>query len=65
MAVFYAHIWTLKISRLYLVIVALTIGGKVDTAETGIGGDFELSSVAPLDKIDPPFPYVVILRKLK
>ena len=45
-------------------IVVVAIRGKVDTAETGIGGDFELSTVTPLDKIDPPFPYVVILRKL-
>ena len=59
------HHRTLQISRLYLVTVAVTIGGKVDTAETGVGGDFELSTVAPLDKIDPPFPYVVVLRKLK
>ena len=57
--------WTLQISRLYLVTVAVTIGGKVDTAETGDGGDFELSIVAPLDKIDSPFPCVVILRNLK
>ena len=56
---------TLQISRLYLVTVALTIGGKVDTAETGVGGDYELSTVTPLDKIDPLFPYVVILSKLK
>ena len=56
---------TLHISRLYLVIVAVTMGGKVDTAEMGVGGDFKLSTVAPLDKIDPPFPYIVILRKLK
>ena len=46
---------TLQTSGLYL-IVAVTIGGKVDTAETGVGGGFELSTVAPLDKIDPPFP---------
>ena len=46
-------------------IVVVTIGGKVDTAETGIGGDFELSTVAPLDKIDQPFPYIFLLRKLK
>ena len=45
--------------------VAVTIGGKVDTAETGDGGDFKLFTVAPLDKIDPPFPYAVVLRKLK
>ena len=45
-------------------IVAVTIGAKVDTAETGVGGHFELSSVAPLDKIDPPFPYIVVRRKL-
>ena len=38
---------------------------KVDTAETGVGGDFKLSTVAPLDKIDPPFPYVVVRMKLK
>ena len=38
--------------------VAVTIRGKVDTAETGDGGDFKHSTVtlAPLDKIDPPFP---------
>ena len=46
-------------------IVAVIIGGKVDIAEMGVGGDFELSTVAPLDKIDEPFPYVVVLRKLK
>ena len=46
-------------------IVAVTIGGKVDTAETGVGGEFELSTVAALDKIDPPFPYVVVIRTLK
>ena len=34
------------------------VKGKVDTAETGDGGDFKLFTVAPLDKIDPPFPYV-------
>ena len=45
--------------------VAVTIGGKVDTAETDVGGDFELSTVAPLDKIDRLFPYVVVHRKLK
>ena len=45
--------------------VAVTIRGKVDTAKTGVAGDFKLSTVAPLDKIDPPFPYVVVLRKLK
>ena len=56
---------TLQISRLYLVTVAVTIGGKVDTAETGDGGDFKLSTVAPLDKIDPPVPYVVVRRKVK
>ena len=39
--------------------------GKVDTAEMGVGGDFECSTVAPLDKIDPPFPYVVVCTKLK
>ena len=39
--------------------------GKVDTAETGDGGDFKLSTVAPLDKIDSPFPYIVVLSKLK
>ena len=47
---------TLQKSRLDLVIVAVTIGGKVDTAETGVGGDVELSKVAGLDKIDPLFP---------
>ena len=57
--------WTLQITRLYLVTVDVTIGGKVDTAEKGVDGDFKLSTVAPLDKIDPPFPYVVVLRKLK
>ena len=36
--------WTLQKSRLYLVIVALTIRGKVDTAEMGVGGDFERST---------------------
>ena len=46
-------------------IVAVTIRGKVDTAETGIGGDFERSTVAPLDKIDPSFPYVVVHTKLE
>ena len=46
-------------------IVVVTIGGKVDIAEMGVGGDFELSTVAPLDRIDPPFPYVVVHRKLK
>ena len=56
---------TLQKSRVYLVIVAVTIRGKVDTAQTGVGGDFECSTVAPLDKIDPPFPYVVVRRKLK
>ena len=56
---------TLQKSRLYLVIVAVTIGGRVDTAETGIGGDSECSTAAPLDKIDPPFPYVVVRTKLK
>ena len=38
---------TLQIYRLYLVIVVVTIGGKVDTAETGVGGDYELSTVSP------------------
>ena len=38
---------------------------SVDTAEMGDAGDFKLSTVAPLDKIDPPFPYVVVLKKLK
>ena len=56
---------TIQKSRLYLVTVAVTVGGKVDTAETSVGGDFELSSVAPLDKIDPPFPFVVVRRKHK
>lgn len=58
---------TLQKSRHYLVIVAETIRGKVDTAETGVGGDVKLPTVtlAPLDKINPPFPYVVLLRKLK
>ena len=51
--------------RFYLVTVAVTIRGKVDTAETGIGGDFELSTVAPLDQINPTFPDVVVCRKLK
>ena len=46
-------------------IVAVTIGGKVDPTETGVGGDFERSTVAPLDKIDPPFPNVVVPTKLK
>ena len=46
---------TLQKSRLYLVTVAVTVRGKVDTAETGVCGDYELSTVAPLDKIDPPF----------
>ena len=59
------HQRTLKKSRLYLVIVAVTIGGKVDTAEMGIGSDFERSTVAPLDKIEPPIPYVVVRTKLK
>ena len=45
--------------------VAVTVGGKVDTAETGLGSDFELSTVAPFDKIHPSFPYVVVRRKLK
>ena len=31
---------TLQISRLYLVTVAVTIRGTLDTAETGDGGDF-------------------------
>ena len=44
-------------------IVSETIGGKVDTAEAGFGGDFELST--PLHKIGPPFPYVVVSRKGK
>ena len=57
------HQRTPQISRLYLVIFAVTIGGKVDTAGTGVVGNFELSTVAPLDKINPPFPYVVVLRK--
>ena len=56
---------TLQESRLYLVTVAVTIRGKVDTAETGVGGDFELSTLAPLHKIDQPFPYVVVHTKLK
>ena len=34
------HQQTLQISRLYLVTVAVTIGGKVDVAETSDGGDF-------------------------
>ena len=59
------HQRTLQKSRLYLVIAAVTVGGKVDTAETGVGGDFELSTEAPLDKIDPPFLDVVVRRKLK
>ena len=50
-----APLTTLQIFRRYLVIVVVTIRGKVDTAETGVGGDFELSTVAPLDKIDPMF----------
>ena len=29
-----------RYNRLYLVIVVVTMGGKVDTAETGVGGDF-------------------------
>ena len=45
------HQQTLKRSRLYQVTVAVTIGGEVDTAEMGVGGDFELSTVAHLDKI--------------
>ena len=45
--------------------VAVTIVGKVDTAETGVGGDSERSTVAPLRKINPLFPHVVIRRKLK
>ena len=53
---------TLQISRLYLVTVAVTIG---TLHMTGFGGNFELSTVAPLDKIDPPCPYIVVLRKLK
>ena len=56
---------TLQKSRLYPVTVAVTIRGQVGSAETGVGGDFERSTVAPFDKIDPPFPYVVILSKLK
>ena len=48
-----------------MVIVAVTIGCKVDTAETGVGGDFERSTVAPFDKTDPPFPFVVVRTKLK
>ena len=56
---------TLQKSRLYPVIVAVTFRGKVETAETGVGGDSELSTVAPLDKSDPPFPYVVVHWKLK
>ena len=31
---------TLQISRFCLVTVGETIGGKVDTAGTGVGGDF-------------------------
>ena len=54
------HQRTLQKSRFDLVIVAVTIGGKVDTAETGVGGDFECSTTVPLDKINPPFPYVVV-----
>ena len=46
---------TLQKSRLYPVAVTVTIGGKVDTAETGVGGDFEVFTVAPLDKIDLSF----------
>ena len=34
--------------------------GKVDTAETGIGGDFERSTVAPRDKIDLPLPSTTV-----
>ena len=45
--------------------VAVTIGGKVDTAETGDGGDFKLCTTVPLDKISPPFPSVVLLRNPK
>ena len=32
--------WTLQKSRHYLMIVAETIRGKMDTAEMGVGGDF-------------------------
>ena len=48
--------WTLHISRLYLVKVVVTIGGKVDTAETSVGGDTEFSTVAPLEKSIHHFP---------
>lgn len=51
---------TLQRSRLYLVIIGETIGGKMDTAETGFGGDFELFTVAPLNKVDQLFRLVVI-----
>ena len=59
------HQWTLQKSRLYPVVVAATIRGKVDTAETDVGGDFKLSTVAPLDKIDLPVSYIVVCTKLK
>ena len=53
----------LQISRLNLETVAVTIGGKLDTAEMGDGGDFKLSTVAHLDRIGPPFPYVVVRKQ--
>ena len=59
------HQWTLLKSRRYPMTVAVTIVGKVDTAETGVGGDSERSTVAPLRKINLLFPHVVIRRKLK
>ena len=45
------------------VMVANTVGGMGGCKpETGVG--VECSTVAPLDKIDLPFPYVVVCRKL-
>ena len=39
--------------QLYLVVVGETIGSKVDSAKTGVGGDPDLSTEARLYKIDP------------
>ena len=55
---------TAQKSRLYLVIVGETIGGKVDTAEAGGGVDYKFSTVSPY-KIDPLTLDAFISWKLK
>ena len=60
----YVNLLSIKEFLTFFIIIIIYFLWKQYLFQKSVGGDFKLSTVAPLDKIDP-FPYIVILRKLK